>query len=95
MPIFSNYNGPTHSHHPPPIEVYWAYLVHARRGALEALAQAKARHNPSTAEAELATLQAVVDELESQMKQLAPLRPPFSIGLVTGMTTWGSSRWTL
>jgi len=95
MPIFSNHTGPTHSHHPPPIEVYWAYLVNARRGALEALAQAKAQHDPATTHAKLAALQAVVDEHESQLRKLVPLRPPFSVGLITGLTTWGTSRWTL
>ncbi|MDZ4143975.1 MAG: hypothetical protein U1D29_05500 [Burkholderiales bacterium] len=67
---------------PPPIEVYWAYLVNARRGALEALARAKAQHNPATSQAELATLQATVNDYEARLKQLEPLRPQLSVGEV-------------
>ena len=84
-----------HDPTPPPIEVYWAYLVNARRGALEALARAKAQHDPATPSTELAALQATVDEYEALLKQLEPLRVEFSVGLVTGRTTWGTSKWTL
>jgi hypothetical protein len=83
-----------HDSTPPPIEVYWAYLVNARRGALEALVRAKAQHDPATSQAELATLQATVDDLDALLKQLEPLRPQFSVGMVTGLTTWGTSKWT-
>lgn len=83
-----------HDSTPPPIEVYWAYLVNARRGALEALARAKAQHDPATPQAELATLQAAVDDLDALLKRLEPLRPQFSVGLVSGLTTWGTSKWT-
>ena len=83
-----------HDPTPPPIEVYWAYLVNARRGALEALARAKAQHDPAATLAELAALQAAVDEYDALLKQLEPLRAEFSVGLVTGLTTWGTSKWT-
>ena len=84
-----------HDPTPPPIEVYWAYLVNARRGALAALARAKAQHDPGATESELAALQAAVDEYEALLKQLEPLRAEFSVGLVSGLTTWGTSKWTL
>ena len=84
-----------HDSTPPPIEVYWTYLVNARRSALEALARVKAQHDPATPQAELAALQAIVYDLEVLLKQLEPLRPRFSVGLVTGRTTWGTSKWTL
>lgn len=83
-----------HDPTPPPIEVYWAYLVNARRGALEALARAKAQHDPGATESELAALQATVDEYEGLLKQLEPLRAEFSVGMVTGLTTWGTSKLT-
>jgi len=85
-----------HDPTPPPIEVYWAYLVNARRGAKEALARAKAQHDPAATESELAALQATLDEYEGLLKQLEPLREEFSVGLVTGRTTWGTSKhWTV
>ena len=84
-----------HDSTPPPIEVYWTYLVNARRGALEALARAKAQHDPATPQTELVALQAAVDDLDALLKQLEPLRPQFSVGLVSGLTTWGTSKWTL
>ena len=84
-----------HDPTPPPIEGYWTYLVNARRGALEALARAKAQHDPATSQVELAALQAAVDDLDALLKQLEPLRPQFSVGLVSGLTTWGTSKWTL
>jgi hypothetical protein len=83
-----------HDSTPPPIEVYWAYLVNARRGALEALALAKSQHDPATSQAELATLQATVNDFDARLKQLEPLRPQLSVGMVTGLTTWGTSRLT-
>ena len=84
-----------HDSTPPPIEVYWTYLVNARRSALEALARAKAQHDPATPQTELAALQTAVDDLDALLKQLEPLRPQFSVGLVSGLTTWGTSKWTL
>ena len=84
-----------HDSTPPPIEVYWTCLVNARRGALETLARAKAQHDPATPQTELAVLQATVDDLDALLKQLEPLRAQFSVGLVTGRTTWGTSKWTL
>ena len=83
-----------HDPTPPPIEVYWTYLVNARRGALEALARAKVQHDPATPQAELAALQAAVDDFDARIKQLEPLRPQFSVGMVSGLTTWGTSKWT-
>ena len=84
-----------HDPTPPPIEVYWTYLVNARRRALEALARAKAQHDPATSQAGLGALQTAVDDLDALLKQLEPLRPQFSVGLVSGLTTWGTSKWTL
>lgn len=75
-----------HDNTPPPIEVYWAYLVHAHRGALEGLALAK--RDPTISSATLAALAVAVVEIESMLNRLERLRPKTSPGAVT---TWETS----
>lgn len=78
---------------PPPTEVKYLNTQNAYRSALTALHLAK--QNPDADAADIMELENMVMDFEAMLRSLEPLRPAMSVGLVTGMVTWGTSELTM
>jgi hypothetical protein len=76
----------------PPAELHYTHLVNAHTSALTALAQA--RRDPQTPPRTIAALERMVADYEGILRKLQSKRPEFSIGMVTQLTTWGTTDWT-
>ena len=78
---------------PPPAELHYTHLVNAHTSALTALAQA--RRDPQTPARTIAALERMVADYAGILRKLQSKRPEFSIGMVTQLTTWGTTDLTL
>lgn len=73
----------------PQAELYYTHLVNAHTSALTALEQA--RRDPQTPAQIIAALERMVADYEGILRKLQNKRPEFSIGMVTQLTTWGTT----